>query len=70
MRISYPTTDTLVFDDYLKGAFRHRKYHPDIVAAFSFIIEDLLFVTLGGTFGSITSPSNFEPIARAKTDLA
>ena len=70
MRISYPTTDILVFDDDVKGAFRHCKYHPDIAAAFSFIIEDLLFVPLGGTFGSITSPSNFEPIARARTHLA
>ena len=70
MRISYPTTDILVFDDDVKGAFRHCKYHPDIAAAFSFIIEDLLFVPLGGIFGSITSPSNFEPIARARTHLA
>ena len=40
MRISYPTTDILVFDDDVKGAFRHCKYHPDITATFSFIIED------------------------------
>ena len=70
LRISYPVTDILLFDDDVKGAFRHCKYHPDIAAAFSFIIEDLLFVPLGGTFGSITSPSNFEPIARARTHLA
>ena len=69
MRISYPNTDILLFDDDVKGAFRHYKYHPNIAAAFSFIIEDLLFVPLRGTFGSITSPSNFEPITRARTHL-
>ena len=54
----------------MKGAFQHCKYHPDIATAFSFIIDQLLFIPLGGTFGSITSPANFEPIARARTHLA
>ena len=63
MKISYPTTDILVFDDDVKGAFRHCKYHSDIAAAFSLIIVDLLFFPLGGSFGSITSPFNFELIA-------
>ena len=69
-RISYPNSDILLFDDDVKGAFRHSKYHPDIASAFSFIIEQFLFIPLGGTFGSITSPSNFEPIARARVHLA
>ena len=69
-RISHPHTDILLFDDDVKGAFRHCKYHPDIATAFSFIIAKFLFIPLGGTFGSITSPSNFEPIARARTHLA
>ena len=29
-----------------------------------------MFIPLGGTFGSITSPANFEPIARARVHLA
>ena len=70
LRITYPNTDILLFDDDVKGAFRHSKYHPDIASAFSFIISNLLFIPLGGTFGSITSPANFEPIARARTHLA
>ena len=69
-KISYPDIDILLFDDDVKSAFRHCKYHPDIAAVFSFIIEKYLFIPLGGTFGSITSPSNFEPIARAITHLA
>ena len=70
MRISYPTTDILVFDDDVKWSFRHCKYNPDISAAFSFIIEDYLCAPLVGTFGSVTSPSNSEPISRTRTHLA
>ena len=58
-----------IFDDDVKRDLRHCKYHPDIPATFSFIIEHLPFVLLRGTFGSITSTSSFEPIARARTHL-
>ena len=70
LRITHPTKELLLFDDDVKGAFRHCKYHPDLASAFSFIISNLLYIPLGGTFGSITSPANFEPIARARTHLA
>ena len=70
LRITYPDIDILLFDDDVKGAFRHSKYHPDVASAFSFIVANHLFIPMGGTFGSITSPANFEPIARARTHLA
>ena len=70
LRITYPTTEILLFDDDVKSAFRQCKYHPDVASAFSFIIKQYLFIPLGGTFGSITSPANFEPIARARIHLA
>ena len=57
-------------DDDVKGAFRQSKYHPDIVAVISFIILANLFIPTGGTFGSTTSPANFEPYAKARTFLA
>ena len=69
-RISRPRSDIMLMDDDVKGAFRHCKYHPDVASAFSFIIQYYLFISLGGTFGSIVTPSNFEPIARARTHLA
>ena len=69
-RITHPSSDILLFDDDVKGAFRHCKYHPDVASAFSFIISKFLFIPMGGTFGSITSPANFEPIARARVHLA
>ena len=34
------------------------------------LLHQIFIIPLGGTFGSITSPSNFEPIARARTHLA
>jgi len=70
LRISHSHSDILLFDDDVKGSFWHCKYHPDVASAFSFIIGQFLFIPLGGTFGSITSPANFEPIARAQTHLA
>jgi len=70
LRITYSTNDFLLFDDGVKSAFRQCKYHPDVAYAFLFIIRQFLFVPLRGTFGSITSPPNFEPIARARVHLA
>ena len=70
MRISIPDQDIILYDDDIKGAFRHPKYHPNVAAAFSFIIADLLFITIGNTFGSIAIPANFQPIVRARIHLA
>eukprot|EP00957_Ditylum_brightwellii_P071161 5408658-Ditylum_brightwellii.AAC.1 len=61
LRISYPEDDILLWDDDTNGAFRQCKLHPDIVQVFSFIIEELLFVPCGNTFGSSTGPANWEP---------
>ena len=70
LRIIYPNEDILLMDDDVKGAFRHSKYHPDIAEVFSFIILTNLFIPTGGTFGSTTSPANFDPYATARTFLA
>jgi len=70
LRITYPHSDILLFDDDVKGAFRHSKYHPDIASDFAFIIEQFLFIPMGGTFGSITSLANFEPVSRGRVHLA
>ena len=64
-RISMPNDDILVYDDDVKSAFHHCKYHPDVASAFAFIIQENLWIPLGGMFGSIVTPANFEPIARA-----
>ena len=69
-RISVPNDEILLYDDDVKSAFRHCKYHPDVASAFAFIIQENLWIPLGGMFGSIVTPANFEPIARARTHLA
>ena len=43
---------------------------PRCCISLLFIISNYLYIPLGGTFGSITSPANFEPIARARIHLA
>ena len=68
-RISFPSIEIYLFDDDVKGAFRYSKYHPDIATAFSFIIDKLLHVPMGGTSGSIVSPADVEPFAKARTHL-
>ena len=70
IRITDHSTDRLLFDDDVKGAFRHCKYHPDVLSAFAYIVSNRLYSPLGGTFGSTTSPANFEPLARARIHLA
>ena len=56
--------------DDVKGVFRHTKYYLDIVSAFRFQILDLMYVYIEDTFGSISSPSNFEPLVRTRVWLA
>ena len=68
-RIMYPHKEIYRFDDDVKWAFRHSKHHPDIALAFSFMIDNILYVPMGATFNSGTSSSNFEPFARASVHL-
>ena len=70
IRISYPTEDIYLFDKDVKGAFRQSKYNPDVSSVFFFIISLYFFLPTGGTFGAVPGPSNFDPIARARTYLA
>eukprot|EP00957_Ditylum_brightwellii_P027599 2086660-Ditylum_brightwellii.AAC.1 len=70
LRLSYPEEDILLWDNDATGAFRQCKLNPDIAQVFSFIIEHLLFVPCGNTFGINTSPANWEPIRRAREALA
>ena len=67
LRITYPDQDILTFDDDVKSAFRQVKYNPQVASVFAFIISAFLFIPTGGTFGAVSSPSNFDPIARARS---
>ena len=70
LRITYPTLEIYIADDDVSGAFRLMRYHPNCMAMHTFIQGAYGVVNTGGTFGDNTSPSNFDPIALARRQLA
>jgi hypothetical protein len=70
LRITYPTDEIYIADDDVSGAFRLMRYHPNCMAMHTFIQGAYGVVNTGGTFGDNTSPSNFDPIAFARRQLA
>ena len=70
LRISYLYEDILLWDDDATGAFRQIKNHPDIAMALAFIIAQTLYCPTGQTFGFKPSPANWEPVRRAREELA
>jgi hypothetical protein len=54
----------------LAEAFRHIKYHPNMVAMHCFQALSTLFLSTGQTFGDNTSPQNWEPVAHARQQFA
>jgi hypothetical protein len=69
-RVSYPYEEIYLIDDDVSGAFRHAKYHPNLVALHACILFGLLFMSTGQTFGDGPSPANFEPMARGRQQYA
>ena len=67
-RITIPDSDILVYDDDVKSAFRHYKYHPDITAAFAFIIQNLLWIPLGGDIWLYSYPHQFRANCEGKKE--
>ena len=70
LRITHPYEDILLWDDDVSGAYRLPKYHPSVAGAFAFSLLDYFFLPTGGTFGSNTSPHEYESFARARAFLA
>ena len=68
-RIYFSREELFFSDDDVKGAFRHSKYHPDKVWAFSYVISKYFMVPLRKKFGSLVSPHIWKPLARARTHL-
>jgi hypothetical protein len=63
LRILYPDKEIYLGDDDAGGAFRHIKYHPNLVSMHAYLIRKTLYMATGQTFGDNTSPSNWEPVA-------
>jgi len=70
LRISYPTEILYLFDDDIAAAFRHVKYNLFVAGAFSYVANDTLIIPTSQTFGSNSSPSNFECLAQARAWLS
>ena len=70
LAITYPDLDRHTGDDDVQCAFPRIKYNPNLVAMHSAISNGTLMMSTGLTFGDNTSPSNWEPIARARQQLA
>ena len=70
LAITYPNLDRHTGDDDVQCAFPRIKYNPQLVAMHSAISNGTLMMSTGLTFGDNTSPSNWEPIARARQQLA
>jgi hypothetical protein len=70
LRITYPNREIYPIDDDVSGAFRHAKYHPNVVAMHSYLRSGYLAMATGGTFGDNTTPGNWEAIALGRQQLA
>jgi hypothetical protein len=70
LRVSYPLLEIYLMDDDVSGAFRHGKYNPNVVGLHAFLLFAFLFFSTGQTFGDCTSPSNWDPFAKARSELA
>ena len=70
LRISYPNDDVLLWDDDVKSAFRHVRYHPSVISAFAFRFGSQLCLPMGMVFGSNVSPGEFDIVSRARATLA
>ena len=69
-RITYPRDELYVGDDDISGAFRHQKYHPNLVGMHACVVAGFLSCATGMAFGDNTSSANFDPIAEARKELA
>ena len=69
-RITYPNEELYLGDDDISGAFRHQKYHPNLVGMHTCVVAGFMSCATGMAFGDNTSSANFDPIAEARKELA
>jgi hypothetical protein len=70
LRITYPGMEIYVCDDDVTNAFKQVKYPPNLAGLHCKIINGVLYIDTGQTFGDCTSPPNFEPIAICRSQHA
>ncbi len=69
LRISYPDCDVAVHANDVKSCFRQLKHHCNVMGAFSFVIDTILFLQCGLTFGSNFSPANWNQSNESQNNL-
>ena len=70
LRITHPYENILLWDDDVPGAYRLPKYNAAAAGASAFALLNHFFLYTGGTFGSKTSPHEYEPFTQAIGFLA
>jgi hypothetical protein len=70
LSLSYPDHDRHTGGDDVQCAFPRIKYNPQLVIMHRAISNGTLMMSTGGNFGGNSSPSKWEPIARARQQLA
>jgi hypothetical protein len=70
LRISFPRLRIYVMDDDVSSCFRIPKHHPDTISAMAYIIDNIIFISPAGFFGTNFSAQSWEPFARARMQLA
>ncbi len=70
LRISFPCRDIAIHANNVKSCFRQLKHYPNVMGAFSFVIDTILFLQCGLTFGSNFSLANWEQIQQIAEQLA
>ena len=70
LRISFPNEDILLAFVDISACFRFPRVFPDLVGAFGFVIGPWFFAANAMVFGSVASPSSWEPFRRAIALLA
>ncbi len=70
LRISFPKRDIAIHANDIKSCFRLLKHHPNVMGAFSFVIDTILFLQCGLMFGSDFRLANWEPIQQIAEQLA
>ena len=56
LRIAHPNEDICVYKDDLVAAFRRVRYHPDVAAAYSYVLSDFFIIAIGMVFGARDAP--------------
>ena len=62
LRSTYLLLDIIIHANDVKSCFQQMKLHPDILAAFTIMVADFLFLQLALPFSTYLLPQNWKPV--------